>query len=897
MERKFWRWNISATVSLGLIGFLSGLVFVWVATLAEVFSEEQVPLTLNAFLRAQHDNPALWIVDLLPVLLALLSGLIGLGKEKLRLVSKNLEGTIEQRTSELKEAIIDLVEEETARKKIDMELQQQRDFAMRVMFAMGQGLATTDQNGRFTFINRAFAHLVGGTQNVLKGRSFHEFISPRAANAEMLMDENWLVSKNTTYETVLRRLDGRDVEVLATGVPLWRENQLTGTIIVVTDLTERKAAEAQVHVQKRYFETLFANNPVAILTLDSAHKAMSCNPAFERMFGFERSEFAGRPGEEFIVPDDEKMRAKSVKLMSQAAIGESVHEIVERRQKDGQILQVELFAVPVVVIGEQLGLLVLYHDITSLIQAREAAEQAARTKSEFLANMSHEIRTPLNAIIGMAGLLLDTPLNDEQHEFANTVRISGDTLLTLINDILDFSKIEAGKMTLEQQPFYLASCVESALDLVAPRAAEKGIDLAYIMQDNIPTRWMGDVTRLRQVLVNLLSNAVKFTEKGEVVVNVHAEQKKGVEYELFFSVRDTGIGIPREKVDTLFQAFTQVDASTTRRYGGTGLGLAISKHLVHLMGGKIWVDSEIGSGSTFYFTFRSEIVPVVGTGPVVINVSQPNLAGRKLLIVDDNPTNRVILSRQSQTWGMLPQAVESGAAALALLEHAPDFDAAILDMQMPDMDGLTLAKIIQSKPAHANLPLIMLTSLGRRPEDESQVRFAAYLTKPIKSSLLYEALISVFEEFPAAKKKDTHPLFDPHMSEKHPLHILLAEDNVINQKVAVSILERLGYRPDVAANGLEVLEALRRQDYDVILMDVQMPEMDGEEAAVQIQKEWPAARHPRIIAMTANALEGDREHYLSIGMNDYISKPVRVDELIRALLASSPLDHKKEKPA
>ncbi|MGC1378649.1 MAG: response regulator, partial [Anaerolineales bacterium] len=367
------------------------------------------------------------------------------------------------------------------------------------------------------------------------------------------------------------------------------------------------------------------------------------------------------------------------------------------------------------------------------------------------------------------------------------------------------------------------------------------------------------------------------------------------EYELYFSVRDTGIGIPRGKVDTLFQAFTQVDASTTRRYGGTGLGLAISKHLVHLMGGKIWVDSEIGSGSTFYFTFRSEIVPVVG--PVLVNVVQPNLIGRKLLIVDDNPTNRVILTRQSQTWGMLPQAVESGAKALALLERTPDFDAAILDMQMPDMDGLTLAKTIQSKPVHANLPLIMLTSLGRRPEDESQVRFAAYLTKPIKSSLLYEALLSVFEEFPAEKKRDTIPMFDPHMGEKHPLHILLAEDNVINQKVAVSILERLGYRSDVAANGLEVLEALRRQDYDVILMDVQMPEMDGEEAAAQIHKEWPAARHPRIIAMTANALEGDREHYLSVGMNDYISKPVRVDELIRALLASSPLDPKKEKPA
>jgi PAS domain S-box-containing protein len=727
--------------------------------------------------------------------------------------------------------------------------------------------------------------------NVLKGRFFREFISPRAVNAEALMNERWMIGRNSTYETILHRLDGREVEVLLTGVPLWRENKLTGAIIVITDLTERKAAEAEVHVQKRYFETLFENNPIATLTLDSSHKILSCNPAFERMFGFELNEFAGVVGEEFIVPQEN--RAESLALIRRATVGGGAHEIVTRRRKDGQILKVELFAVPVVVVAEQLGLLVLYHDITSLIQAREAAEQAARTKSEFLANMSHEIRTPLNAIIGMAGLLLDTPLTDEQREFANTVRLSGDTLLTLINDILDFSKIEAGRMLLEQHPFSLALCVESALDLVAPKAGEKGLDIAYIIQENIPSRWVGDVTRLRQVLVNLLSNAVKFTEKGEVVVNVSAEHKQGTQYELHFSVRDTGIGIPKDKAESLFQAFTQVDASTTRRYGGTGLGLAISKHLIHLMGGKIWVESEIGRGSTFYFTVPSDTAPA--TGALASVVSHSELTGRKLLIVDDNPTNRMILHRQTHVWGMQPQAVESGEKALAMLETNSDFDVAILDMQMPDMDGLTLAKTIQANPALASLPLIMLTSLGRRPEDESQARFAAYLTKPIKSSLLYEALISVFEELqlPAAKKKDNAPIFDPHMGEKHPLHILLAEDNVINQKVAISILERLGYRPDVAANGLEVLEALRRQDYDVILMDVQMPEMDGEEATAKIHKNWPAERHPRIIAMTANALEGDRDYYMGVGMDDYISKPVQVDELVRSLLASSKLDQKR----
>ena len=891
MKRKFLWWELSVPDFFALIGFLSGVFLVLLVIALDALSVHN-NLFFDTIFSRQMQNPSFWVLDCLPIGLSWICRKIGLDKEELEQVSRNLETTIEQRTAELKQAIVDLVSEEAQRKRIDAELQQQRDFARRVMYAMGQGVVTTNQNGLFTFVNPAFAYLVGGRLSNMKGRSFSEFVSPKAPNMVAGMDEQWMIGRSDVYETTLRRLDGKDVDVLITAVPLWRDNKLSGRIVVVTDLTERKAAEAEVHIQKRYFETLFENNPVATLTLDGSHKISSCNPAFENMFGFTLGEFANASGETLILPDDSQ--AASLALFERARVDGGVHEIVRRRRKDGQILEVELFAVPVVVTDEQLGLLVLYHDITSLIQARQAAEQAARTKSEFLANMSHEIRTPLNAIIGMAGLLLDTPLNDEQREFANTVRISGDTLLTLINDILDFSKIEAGKMLLEQQPFHLSLCIESALDLIAPKAAEKGIDLAYIMQDNMPMKWIGDVTRLRQVLVNLLSNAVKFTDKGEVVVNVSFEQKPDLGYVLHFSVRDTGIGIPKDKADTLFQAFTQVDASTTRRYGGTGLGLAISKHLVHLMQGKIWVESEPESGSTFHFTCRSDVALAAEASPL----NTVSLAGRRLLIVDDNHTNRLILTRQTQSWGMFPKAVESGEEALLVLQNDRNFDVAILDMQMPDMDGLTLAKAIQSSPGNARLPLIMLTSLGRRPEDEQQAHFAAYLTKPIKSSMLYEALIGVFGEMPAAKKQHTRPMFDVEMADRHPLHILLAEDNVINQKVATGILERLGYRPDIASNGLEVLEALRRQEYDVILMDVQMPEMDGETAAAQIRQEWSDERRPRIIAMTANALEGDREYYTSGNrMDDYISKPVRVEELLRVLLASRQLKHKKEKPA
>ena len=892
MKRTLFRWQISITAYYATIGFMFGFIVLFGATLIDMLAHGD-PWTIWAFLSAQRANNTLWLIDLLPLLLGYLFRDIGVREEQLREASGNLEAKIEQRTAELKDAIIHMVEEEIERKKVDEELKQQRDFATRIMFAMGQGLVVTDEEGKLTFANPAFARLVGNRLEDFKGRSFAEFIAPGARNASVHEESNWLVGRPQAYETTLRHQDGMDVDVLVTGEPLIRDNQLTGIIFVITDLRERKASETQMRIQKEYFETLFQNNPVAILTLDAHQGVISCNPAFEQLFGFERSELPGLAGEAFIVPDDKREQAGQ--LMARAANGEGVHEIVRRRKKDDQMLEVEFFIVPVVIVGQETGFLVLYHNITDLILARQAAEEAARAKAEFLANMSHEIRTPLNAVIGMSGLLLDTPLNDEQRDFANTVRNSGDTLLTLINDILDFSKIEAGKMLLEQQPFYLASCVESALDLVAPKAAEKGIDLAYLLQENLPMRWAGDVTRLRQVLVNLLTNAVKFTEKGEVVINVNCTHKQELQYELHFSVRDTGIGIPPEKMASLFSAFMQVDASTTRKYGGTGLGLAISRHLVDLMGGKIWVESEEGHGSTFHFTIQSESVPV--SGKIHAGGLQPSLTGRKLLIVDDNPTNCLILSRQTQTWGMLPHAVQSGVEALKALQQNPDYDVVILDMQMPAMDGVTLAKIIQSNPTLAKLPLVMLTSLGKRPEDSEQARFAAYLTKPIKSTLLYDALVAILDVAPAIRKQDTRPMFDPQMGERHPLHILLAEDNVINQKVATSILERMGYRPDLAANGLEVLESLRRQEYDVILMDVQMPEMDGEEATQRIRSDPSLAGQPRIIAMTANALDGDRERYLASGMDDYISKPVRVEELIQALLKSRQLQHKKEKQA
>ncbi|HUZ45739.1 MAG TPA: PAS domain S-box protein [Terriglobia bacterium] len=752
-------------------------------------------------------------------------------------------------------------------------------------------ILTNDASGRFTSVNRAAERLTGYTREEMSGMPVPQLVSPelrdiaRREIARLACDGG----EAATREWEIITKDGRTVPVEVSTRALYQDGKPAGIQAIARDITERRRGE----MERLQLMKAIEQATEAIVITDPAGLIQYVNPAFTVITGYSSEEVLKRNPR--ILKSGVQSAEFYQDLWRTITSGKFWQGEIINRRKDGSLYPEWMTISPVV---DSAGALASYiavkHDDTQrkkaeadLREAKESAEVASRAKSEFLATMSHEIRTPMNGIIGMTDLALDTELTPEQREYLEMVKQSGDALLTLINDILDFSRIEAGKFALDITEFDLDDCLTAIAKTFAPRAHQKGLELSYQFQPDVPKTLVGDPSRLRQIVINLLGNAIKFTERGEVVLRVETESLEASKALLHFAVRDTGAGIPPDKQEMIFEAFTQADSSMTRKYGGTGLGLTISSKLAHMMGGKIWVKSELGVGSTFHFTARFG----VQKAPARLEPRETfELAGMPVLVVDDNATNRRILDAMLRHWRMEPTLAEGGEIALASMEqHAASgktFPLVLIDAQMPEMDGFALAEKIKQNPKLANATVMMLTSVGQRGDAARcrELGIAAYLIKPIRQSELLRAILEALGKSSGAPERV--PLVTRHYlrETQRAAHILLAEDNAVNQKLVMRLLEKRGLSVTATGNGKEVLAALEKQSFDLALMDVQMPEMDGFEATAIIRKrEQGTGIHLPIIALTAYAMKGDEERCIAAGMDAYVSKPIRPQELFKAI--------------
>lgn len=779
-----------------------------------------------------------------------------------------LEKSIANRTLELASVNLQLQREMKTLQQMEVVLSRGKKEWESVFDATSGMLFVIDQSNQIVRCNRAVIEQLGSTFQYLIGTPFSAVFE--GASWEMQPGEREIPEFGGVFDITSNEI------VL--------DDTLRHRIFVFHNITSRKKAELETERQKRFFETLVRNSPTAIVVLDKFAKIASLNPTFEELFGYKSDEIIHQALDPFIT--DEETQAEASLYTQRLLNAESVHGFSKRRRKNGTHVDVEILAVPVFVSGEHAGTLAIYHDITDLIRARQEAEEASRSKSEFLANVSHEIRTPMNGVIGMLELALDTQLSSEQRDYLSISLQSAEALLTLLNDILDFSKIEANRLDLEKSPFNLRSTIEDVAHTMASRTQTKGLELTCFIHPHLHHDLLGDAARLRQILLNLTGNAVKFTRQGEIAIHAEPIKETPQKVTVRFSVTDTGIGIPAERQGAVFDRFTQADGSTTRQYGGTGLGLAICKQLVNAMGGEIGVESKTGLGSTFWFTIPFEKELTASPHEPVGRISPANIRGLRVLGVDDNATNRKIISSMVEGFGCRVEMAESGQQALEMLhsahKHGHPFQVILLDMQMPNMDGEQIVQAIKSDPQLQEIKIIILTSVGHYSDAArlQSLGVSDYLLKPVKLQALHDSIA-------AATGKKTSPQNEAESRPYIPARrnqaqrLLLAEDNPVNQKLAIILLQKAGYTVDVVDNGIETIEQVQKESYDAILMDVQMPVMDGYEAARAIRRLEDGSRHVPIIAMTASAMKGDRERCIEAGMDDYVSKPLKPETLFK----------------